>query len=29
MKIDHGDYDVYNNSRIIHGTNIEIDYSVY
>ena len=29
MKIDHDTYEVYNNSRIIHGTNIEIDYSVY
>ena len=29
MRIDHDNYEVYNNSRIIHGTNIEIDYSVY
>ena len=29
MKIDHDTYEVYNNSHIIHGTNIEIDYSVY
>ena len=29
MRIDHDNYEVYSNSRIIHGTNIEIDHSVY
>lgn len=29
MRIDHDNYETYSNSRIIHGTNIEIDHSVY
>ncbi len=29
MRIDHDNYEVYSNSRIIHGTNIEIDHSIY
>ena len=29
MRIDHDTYEAYSNSRIIHGTNIEIDHSVY
>lgn len=29
MRTDHDNYEVYSNNRIIHGTHIEIDHSVY